>query len=162
MALSKATRTGLLLLITGGPFLVFLFLFIFGKNQYELDTYPFNFQQQGEGEITILLPPENKIGRGESDQWKRVERFFSKINSRPRIQNISGDSIHHDPAFFFWSEVDTIVPIKTARGPNKKRLPGKPRLFLVDKQNRVRGVYSLSSPLSVDTLMIEYSVLTNK
>lgn len=159
MALSKATRTGLLLLITGGPFLVFLFLFIFGKNQYELDTYPFQLEEQHTGEIKLLLPPSENMGRVETDQWKRVENFFAKINSRPKIQNMILDSVN--PSFRFWSIVDTIVPIQTAKGPNRKRLPGKPRLFLLDKQNLVRGVYSLSDPLSVDTLMIEYSVLTN-
>lgn len=160
MARSKLTRTGLLLLLTAGPFLVFLFLFIFGKNRFTLDLYPISIPQTNLGKIRLVIPDEALANRSGQDQWSRAQMFFEKINSTPEVEFLKSDS---SSSFWrFWLEKDTVLEIETAKGPSEKGLPNKPRLFLVDKQNRIRGVYTISNPLSMDTLMLEYSILINE
>lgn len=159
----KLTRTGLLLLLTAGPFLVFLFLFVFGENRYVLDTYPIDFGKSKFGaddKIKLITPEPDLLKSAEQMQLDRITTFVSNSGIDPTFFYYSSSTIAKFQALAFWLKCDTTIPIQTAKGPSKKSLPEYPRLFLLDKQKRVRGVYSLSNSLSVDTLMLELTILS--
>lgn len=180
MARSKATRTVLLLFLTAGPFLVFLFLYLFGKNRYYLDYYPVTFPielSEKQKSPSLIIPKVASLTQIEFRQLDRVKRYFiqneEKINvmgystnwvipvdsigSAFPIDSTNRMSMPHDLRSLIYS--DSIFPIISAKGPSRKKLPELPRMVLLDEQFKVRGVYSLASPLSVDTLMLEFKIL---
>ncbi|HRH34355.1 MAG TPA: hypothetical protein PKY12_04820 [Catalimonadaceae bacterium] len=165
MTTRKLTRTGLLLLLTAGPFLVFLFLYVFGKNQYVVDTYPIQLKiakSQSDKEIKILLPASDNLELAQKKQIDRISSFISDSGIEPGRFYYTDSMAKADSQLALWVNCDTILPIQTAKGPSLKELPGKPRIFLMDEQNQIRGVYNLSSSLSVDTLMLELTILSKK
>ncbi len=174
----------MLLLITAGPFLVFVFLYLFGKNQFEIDTYPFaaTFMKNEKAEGPFFLA-DNGFLLSESEkkeylnQVKRLEPFFNEKEVKPvwfTFSNASKDTssendfwpgkkqVTVNEAFLELAEKDTTLEIETAKGPGKKRLPPPPRAFLFDKKYNLRGVYGLCNSLSIDTLMLEFKILTNQ
>jgi len=177
----KKVRSALLLFITVGPFLVFVFLYVFGKNKYELDTYPLtisNFPMEGQmvkSPIVLLSNPElPKDKKDFQNEAVRLELFFKNFQRKPYFVSVDSQpvlpasklSINNTfpskllPAFWFIS--DTVLEIKTAKGLNTKRLPKPPRAFLFDTLQNLRGVYGLCSSESMDTLMLEYKILTEQ
>ncbi|HOY95418.1 MAG TPA: hypothetical protein PK509_06760 [Catalimonadaceae bacterium] len=181
MNFQKGARTGLLLFITAGPFLVFLFLYVFGENHFELDTYPlkqddFCFYKKEVKEALLVVDqsydPSKHSLKDYDNEMERLNVFWKKINSSPEIVPLirpssldSNSTACPDglvsPSALIWLTVDTILPIQSAKGPGMKRLPKPPRAFLFDKNQNLRGVYGLCNGLSVDTLMLEYKILTN-
>ena len=179
MPVSAKARTGLLLFLTAGPFLVFLFLYLFGKNRYEIDRYG---PSAGDLLQTVRPLPEtplliydestpgmcsreallNQRSRIE-DRWKHLgrgpEEFF--IPSSPPVTPDAVRQLGRKPGSLAWWTGDTIVGVETAKGPARKRLPEPPRAFLFDKKHNLRGVYGLCNRSSVDTLLLEYSILTD-
>ena len=174
MPVSKLTRTGLLLFLTMGPLLVFLFLYVFGENQFELDRYPVEARwMPANGPMTALLVSQS----GEKtlvnpNEWNRVEVFFQKMALKPGFY--TGQNAAPPPGKVAWkpvllsadmqvlTEKDTLLEVHTTEGIRKKRLPAPPRAFLFDAQHILRGVYGLNNSLSVDTLMLEYKILTRQ
>ena len=179
MPVSARARTGLMLFLTAGPLLVFVFLYLFGNNQYEIDRY-----SPGATDLVLTgepLPGEPVLVYDESipgactreaflnqrtrisDRWKYLGRkpaeFFIPIS--PSVNPPSGQRLARKPESLSWWTGDTVVAIETAKGPALKRLPDPPRAFLFDKKHNLRGVYGLCNRSSVDTLLLEYSILTD-
>jgi len=181
MNFQKGARTGLLLFITAGPFLVFLFLYIFGENHFELDIYPLkqadfcSNTSKGKEEMLVVdqtFDPAQYSLKDYNNEMERLRIFWKKIASSPRIiflvrpsqkslNATSGADGLVLPSALFWLTADTVLPVQSAKGPGLKRLPKPPRAFLFDKNQNLRGVYGLCNGLSVDTLMLEYKILTN-
>ncbi len=181
MNFPKGARTGLLLFITAGPFLVFVFLYLFGENHFEIDTYPvkqpdFCFYKKDVKEALLVVDrsfdPAQYSLKDFDNELERLNVFWKKIDSSPEIVSLirpsgidSSSTSCPDglvsPSALFLITVDTILPIQSAKGPGLKRLPKPPRAFLFDKNQNLRGVYGLCNGLSVDTLMLEYKILTN-
>lgn len=186
MPLNKKTRTGLLLLLVAGPFLVFLFLHLFGKNQFEIDLYPYQagYLKKLNARGAVLVADD---GRQLTDakakeyfrQWKRLDLFFAEKKLKPVMVSFSAGAedssdglwadfregkktMEPDAGFLDLALKDTVLEIKTAKGPSLKRLPPPPRAFLFDQNLNLRGVYGLSNSLYTDTLMLEYKILTNQ
>jgi hypothetical protein len=186
MQFLKKARTGLLLILTAGPFLVFLFLYLFGKNQFELDTYPFSFKKaqfQSEANCYLLTdfgyPIDFRKEKQFENQLKRLQPFFEEFSEKPffvgfeskiSIEAVKSNAktlgisqwILPNPGLLEMAEKDSVLSINTAKGPSEKRLPEPPRSFLFDKKGNLRGVYGLCNGLSVDTLMLEFKILTNQ
>jgi len=181
MGILKGARTGLLLLLTAGPILVFLFLYTFGKNHFELDTYPLKRPDFCQFQDTIpeaLLfidsnnPSKQISQKAFSQQKERLRVFWEKISSSPvivpikridssdRLASTIPNGLVYQKAEF-WLSADTVLEIQSAKGLSRKRLPAPPRAFLFDKNQNLRGVYGLCIGLSVDTLMLEYKILTD-
>jgi hypothetical protein len=181
MNFQKGARTGLLLLITAGPCLVFVFLYLFGENHFELDTYPvkrndFCFYKKEVKEALLVVDqtfdPAQYSLKDYDNEMKRLNVFWKKIGSSPEIVSLIRPSALDSnsiacpdglvsPSALLWLTIDTILPVKSAKGHGLKRLPKPPRAFLFDKNQNLRGVYGLCNGLSVDTLMLEYKILTN-
>jgi len=181
MQVSKKARSGLLLFLTIGPFLVFVFLYVFGKNKYEVDTYPLSiskFSTEGrmmKSPLVLLsnpeLPGEKKDFQNEA---KRLDLFFKNFKLKPDFFSLDSQSalpvssLKINATFpskllpAFWFESDTVLEIKTAKGSSAKRLPKPPRAFLFDTLQNLRGVYGLCNSESMDTLMLEYKILTEQ
>ena len=179
MALPKRARTGLLLFLTVGPFLVFLFLQIFGKNTYEIDKYPLtlsNFCTWSQPVNNPLLlmdedPETYGFSRNQYDkQIDRLHNFWKKTGSAPTeakiIHSSEGSASNADGRILIrseaWLSADTVLEIKTAKGKVKKRLPNPPRAFLFDQKQNLRGVYGLCNHLSIDTVLLEFTILSEK
>ena len=180
MPIPKAARTGLLMFITLGPFLVFVFLYVFGKNKYELDTYGLtisNFPKEKKisGFPTIVFSEIETTSdrRDFLNEVNRLDVFFRKSELKPGILQLSSsgtvpktkikiEAISSGLIPDFWLNADTILPINTAKGKSSKRLPKPPRAFLFDTLNNLRGVYGLCNSESMDTLVLEYKILTEK
>ncbi len=181
MNFQKGARTGLLLFITAGPFLVFLFLYVFGENHFELDTYPvkqsdFCFYKKEAKDALLFVDqsydPARYSRKDYENEMERLNVFWKKIESSPEVVSLVRPSATDSnstscpdglvsPSSLFLLSVDTVLPIQSAKGSGLKRLPKPPRAFLFDKNQNLRGVYGLCNGLSVDTLMLEYKILTN-
>jgi hypothetical protein len=170
MPIIGKARAGLLLLLTAGPFLVFLFLYVFGKNNFELDRYPLKLSdilKLKENELQIknaflLMDTSGFSGNSEelNRQLKRISAFWEDAGSSPQILQL--DSKTSEIAVrstINWFEKDSVLSTVTAKGAGMKALPRPPRSFLFDKNKTLRGVYSLINSKSVDTLMLEYRIL---
>jgi len=181
MAIPKGARTGLLLFLTAGPFLVFLFLQIFGKNKYEVDTYPttlsrFCYWKQPLTKPLLLLDEDPaSYGFSKNQYLKQLDRlhnFWEKTGSSPTEATLvhpsdqpAGKEFKEGEVLLQglpWLSVDTVLKIQTAKGPVRKRLPKPPRAFLFDQNQNLRGVYGLCNHLSVDTILLEYTILIDK
>ena len=166
---SKA-RTGLLLFLAAGPILVFFFLYTFGKNKYTIDTYPLRLSDLISTQEVIsdplLVLDTSLASRTLGNERNRMEAYWEKINSRPRILEIDSRKSGQRPAFVSqagsWLFSDTTVEIETVKGKRLKRLPEPPRGFLFDQEQNLRGVYGLEQRKSVDTLLLEYQILIAK
>jgi hypothetical protein len=170
MAFPKGARTGLLLILTTGPILVILFLYLFGKNNYSIDQY--NLQLKDFAVISdsrpglILLFDTTALG-SESNrlefmrQKDRLDAYWRKMKSSPKAYfpaNQGNNPPVFLPAARAWRIQDTVVEIQTAQSSDLKRLPQPPRAFLFDEKKNLRGVYGLCNALSMDTLMLEFSI----
>lgn len=168
MASPKGTRIGLLLILTAGPFLVFLFLHLFGKNHFELDRYETNLKELMPGIIPagdngfLLADTGNSYCENQAfkAQINRFVLFTEDFGKKPSIQFFSssgnsGLSLKGKD----WFLSDKVVPVKSARGSGVKQLPSPPRAFLFDSSENLRGVYGLCNEKSVDSLMLEYQIL---
>jgi hypothetical protein len=106
------------------------------------------------------------------NEQKRLDDFWKKKSSSPEILPVSrgsevqtGGNLPNGTVKAeseFWLSVDTVLDLQSAKGPIQRRLPPPPRAFLFDKNQNLRGVYGLCNSLSVDTLMLEYTILTNQ
>lgn len=171
MSLSKPTRTGLLLLLVAGPLLVFFFLYLFGENHFEISRYPLRLQDIAQGNVgrisngLLVLPADASIGpvlgKEYKNQIRRFDTFLSGLKGRPEIKNW-GDAIFPNQIGLRLQFTDTILKISTYHEKGLKRLPASPRAFLFDSTSQLRGVYNITDPLSVDTLILEYKILTNQ
>ena len=170
MPVKGTARAGLLILLTAGPFLVFLFLYIFGKNNFELDRYPLKLSdilklKKNELQIkdAFLLMDTSEFSGNSAElnrQLKRISAFWEDAGSSPQILQL--DSKTSEIAVrstINWFEKDSVMKTITAKGAGMKALPQPPRSFLFDKNKTLRGVYSLINSKSVDTLMLEYRIL---
>ena len=180
MPIPKTARTGLLMFITLGPFLVFVFLYVFGKNNYELDSYgltissfPKETKKSGAPTIVFCEIETTSNRRDFLNEVNRLKVFFDKSELQPRMLQLSTtrilpasklkiEAIPSSTISDLWLNADTILPIQTAKGKSSKRLPKPPRAFLFDTLNNLRGVYGLCNSQSMDTLMLEYKILTEK
>ena len=160
----------MLILLTAGPFLVFLFLYVFGKNNFELDRYPLKLSdvlKLKENELQIkdafLLMDTSEFSGNSAElnrQLKRISAFWEDAGSSPQVLQL--DSKTSEIAVrstINWFEKDSVMKTITAKGAGMKALPQPPRSFLFDKNKTLRGVYSLINSKSVDTLMLEYRIL---
>jgi len=84
MQTGTVARTGLLLFLTAGPLLVFLFLYFFGKNEFELDRYQVHspsFPAAYQTKALLLLPSQHLITGTERNAFRneanRVVKFVS-------------------------------------------------------------------------------------
>ena len=170
MPIIGKARAGLLIFLTAGPFLVFLFLYVFGKNNFELDQYPLqisDFLKQKEGVpqlkgAFLLMDTSDSFGNSAelNRQLKRISAFWEDAGSSPQILQIdSKTSAIVVNSTINWFEKDSVLKTNTAKGAGMKALPQPPRSFLFDKNKTLRGVYSLINSKSVDTLMLEYRIL---
>jgi hypothetical protein len=180
MPLPKTARTGILLFITLGPFLVFVFLYVFGKNKYELDSYGLKVSSFPKEEVKsgapIILFSQIETTSDRRDFLNEVNRldvFFKKSEFQPRILQLSDSGlvpktklpiglVQNNLIPDFWLNSDTVLSINTAKGKSTKRLPKPPRAFLFDTLHNLRGVYGLCNSQSMDTLMLEFKILTEK
>jgi hypothetical protein len=170
MAVKGKARAGLLLILTAGPFLVFLFLHLFGKNHFELDRYPamlgdFLMEDRNVSESLILMDTalhgnQPQILKG---QFKRLDAFWEDFGKKPEILLLDGNNSNLVKTtgrnWFFRNDA---VELSSVKGKLKKNLPQPPRAFLFDASKTLRGVYGLCSNKSVDTLMLEYRILTSE
>lgn len=186
MPLNKKTKTGFLLLLVAGPFLVFLFLHLFGKNQFEIDLYPYQAgylkKLNTKGPVVVADDGRQLTDAKAKEyfrQWKRLEPFFADKKLKPFVVSFSSGGegpsvgslanfwkgkkrVEADADFLGLAMKDTVLETETAKGPSLKRLPPPPRVFLFDQKLNLRGVYGLSNSLYTDTLMLEYKILTNQ
>jgi len=181
MYFPKKAKTGVLLFITMGPFLVFVFLYLFGNNKFELDSYPLSVSgfpkaiKNSSSPLILFSSTENpKQDRDFQNELTRLAVFFNKLDVKPRIFLLEAErnppiskltlegSVSQNIIPQFWFSADTVLSIKTAKGPVEKRLPNPPRAFLFDTLNNLRGVYGLCNSQSMDTLMLEYKILLDK
>ena len=168
MALPKGTRIGLLLILTAGPFLVFLFLYLFGKNHFETDRYDVSLRDILPGGLVkaekgFLLADTGNPACGKNSlkaQIRRFELFTEDFGQRPAIQLIYAaghpglSSMGRE-----WFLSAKYAKVKTARSSGGKHLPPPPRALLFDSAKTLRGVYGLCDEKSVDSLMLEYRIL---
>ena len=186
MPFTKKTRTGFLLLLVGGPFLVFLFLYLFGKNRFETDSYPYKagFLKNLNAQSPVLIGDDgSRLNEREKkeylNQWKRLDPFFAEKKIKPltgwfctenlQVEGPSSSGfrkdkirVNPDSVFLILARKDTTLDIITAKGPARKRLPAPPRAFLFDENLNLRGVYGLFNSRDTDTLMLEFKILTNQ
>jgi hypothetical protein len=167
MTSPRKARAGLLLLLMAGPFLVFLFLHLFGKNHFELDRYPAASGDFLAVERKISAPfflmdtalYGNKPAALKS-QFRRLDAFWEDLGKKPEILMLDVESSQLLKAeakdWFFRNEA---VEVQSVKGLSKKTLPNPPRAFLFDEAKTLRGIYGLCSNKSVDTLMLEYRIL---
>jgi len=167
--------------ITLGPFLVFVFLYVFGKNKFELDDYnlkltglPKNVSTPATPFILFSNLETTSQRRDFLNEVNRLDVFFKKSDLQPRFFQLSSTGLIPDSKIKiegtlpleiiqdFWLHSDTVLTIQTAKGKTSKRLPKPPRAFLFDTLNNLRGVYELCNSQSMDTLMLEYKILTEK
>ena len=166
MAFKGKARAGLLLLLTAGPFLVFLFLHLFGKNHFELDRYPasardFLVVESKISEPFFLMDTSlygNKPAALKS-QFRRLDAFWEDLGKKPEIVMFDAESSQLKVDGKDWFSRNDAVEIRSVKGKGKKSLPNPPRAFLFDEAKTLRGVYGLSNNKSVDTLMLEYRIL---
>jgi hypothetical protein len=161
----KGTRAGLLLILTAGPFLVFLFLHLFGKNHFELDRYQarlgelVNKQRPVSEKGLLLLDTADTPCRPE--EWKaqlrRFELFTEDFGDKPEWWFPSKADLNSTA--MDWLRERKTADVKSARGSGKKVLPDPPRALLFDSEKTLRGVYGLCNDRSVDSLMLEYRIL---
>lgn len=169
MAFKGKARAGLLLLLTAGPFLVFLFLHLFGKNHFELDRYPASSGDFMLAEKKLSAPfflmdtalYGNKPAALKS-QFRRLDAFWEDFGKKPEMEMLNGNN----PAILSltgrnWLIRNDAIAIHSVKGKAKKILPPPPRAFLFDEGKTLRGVYGLCNNKSVDTLMLEYRILTS-
>lgn len=170
MAFPKGTRAGLLLILTAGPFLVFLFLHLFGKNHFELDRYPLSLDailksQVNPGPEGLLLMDTSGAGCRPGQlraQLRRFSVFSEDFGKNPGIlylNSVAGTVLNATGREWLLEEKQVMV--KSARGKGKKRLPDPPRALLFDSSKTLRGVYGLCNEKSVDSLMLEYRILVS-
>ena len=168
MAFPKGARAGLLLFLTAGPFLVFLFLHLFGKNHFEIDRYPVKMND-------LFVSPTDKILKevifidtnrtycnksSLNAQLERIRRFGEDIQPAPDCRFLnSEDAGILTPDGADWFRNEKLVNLESARSKGKKKLPPPPRAMLFDQGKNLRGVYGLCEDKSVDTLMLEYRIL---
>jgi hypothetical protein len=169
MAFKGKARAGLLLLLTAGPFLVFLFLYLFGKNHFELDRYPATLKDflpvdrtvSGTFLLMDTASYDNPPGALKS-QMKRLDAFWEDIGRKPETMLLNGTSADPSAGSQSWYSGIEPVQLTTVKGNSKKILPKPPRAFLFDEEKTLRGVYGLCNNKSVDTLMLEYRILTSE
>jgi hypothetical protein len=170
MALSKGTRAGLLLVLTAGPFLVFLFLYLFGKNHFELDRYPLQLNEIFIGEKKVgpegLLLMDTVSGSclsaDRTAQNRRLAVFWEDFGRQPEILRLNpADNKNINAKGLDWFTEKTSQRVKSARGELLKILPPPPRALLFDDAKTLRGVYGLCNDKSVDSLMLEYRILVS-
>lgn len=171
MPLSKPTRTGLLLLLVAGPLLVFLFLYLFGENHFEISRYPIQLSDMAQNSTSvspkglILIPADSAIDpslrREYANELRRLRTFLSTIEHKPDVLNW-GERILLNSVGSRLQYADTVFETTTILEKSIKRLPPAPRAFLFDSTQNLRGVYNLTSPLSVDTLILEYKILSRQ
>lgn len=167
MAFQKKARAGLLLFLTAGPFLVFLFLYLFGKNHFELDRYKANsrdfFNGSFQGSACLLLLDTGTYGGNAAamrSQLARISTFWEDLGEHPQeiIIDAQNSRLIRESAKP-WFNTDRIESVQGARENSRKRLPAPPRAFLFDENKTLRGIYGLTDNKSVDTLMLEYRIL---
>lgn len=168
----KLARSGLLLILTAGPLLVFLFLYLFGKNRFEIDSYSIPLSALVNEPVAksasgiLLIPSKESIGpelaRDYQNELKRISRFLESVEQKPSILEWNTGSLKPSPLADRLLSADTILEVTMAKGNGKKRLPASPRAFLFDASQNLRGVYGLCNSLSVDTLILEYKILTEQ
>lgn len=176
-----SAKTGLLFLLTIVPVLVLFFLYLFGKNQYNLDLYPASgafLSDKKPAEFgVILLPSSSDLSdfqkRAYTAQMSRLSRFIGSLPLGPQVFAYGSDSLALRPFFPAIKSVslptdfssvylsDTVLPITTAKGEAKKRLPKLPRAYFFDNNLALRGVYCMTESPYIDTLILEYKIFTN-
>lgn len=161
----KGTRAGLLLLLTAGPFLVFLFLHLFGKNHFELDRYPLQLNEITGSQKSVkengLLILDTSGAPCKPGEWKaqlnRFQLFTEDFGHQPECW-FPETTVLNTTAINWLRERKT-SEVKSARGTGKKVLPEPPRALLFDGEKTLRGVYGLCNSKSIDSLMLEYQIL---
>ena len=170
MAFKGKARAGLLLFLTAGPFLVFLFLYLFGKNHFELDRYPaksddFLTEDFATGQNLLILDTNLYSCKKSAlkSQLGRLAAFWEDAGSQPEMLLLEGANTGFlNQLGRSWFQNQMSVSLTSAKGQLEKKLPDPPRAFLFDKEKTLRGVYGLCSNKSVDTLMLEYRILTSE
>lgn len=165
MPIPKGTRAGLLLILTAGPFLVFLFLHLFGKNHFELDRYQLTLPEISNSKKSVsengLLLLDTAGGPCNPGEWKaqlkRFELFTEDFGYKPELWFPESGVLNSNA--MDWLRERKTADVKLARGNGKKVLPEPPRALLFDSEKTLRGVYGLCSNKSVDSLMLEYRIL---
>ena len=172
MSNQKLARSGLLLILTAGPILVFLFLYIFGKNRFEIDSYSIPLSTlviqpvPKSASPILLIPGEEMLGNGLTrdyqNQQKRISVFVDGVKMKPSILQWNQGNLVPTQVGERLLKADTVLETIMAKGKGQKRLPPPPRAFLFDSTQNLRGVYSVCNRLSVDTLILEYKILTGQ
>ena len=167
MKFPRKARAGLLLFLTAGPFLVFLFLHLFGKNHFELDRYPLGYgdlfkeEAAAAEELLVLDTSVNQSSAAAvASQLRRLDAFWEDAGDQPDLIWLDGQNssmLNQLGRSWFLDELS--VSLTSVKGKTTKKLPAPPRAFLFDKEKTLRGVYGLWSNKSVDTLMLEYRIL---
>lgn len=167
MTYPRKARAGLLLILTAGPFLVFLFLHLFGKNHFELDRYPVKsddlLMEEAAAGQNLLVMDTNLYSCKKSalkSQFGRLDAFWEDAGNQPEMLILNGENtgiLNHLGRRWFLDDMD--VSLKSVKGQQRKKLPPPPRAFLFDEAKTLRGVYGLCNNKSVDTLMLEYRIL---
>ena len=169
MSTQRKARAGLLLFLTAGPFLVFLFLYIFGKNHFELDRYPassadFLKSSNSKPGNLLLMDTVNRScsPAAMKSQLSRLGTFWEDLGASPEIVLLDPEKSELiKPESRSWFLSPKTETIELAKGKSEKILPEPPRAFLFDRDKNLRGVYGLCNNKSVDTLMLEYRILNS-
>ncbi|NIK73217.1 hypothetical protein FHS56_000703 [Thermonema lapsum] len=138
MKIKRITQTGVLLLMLGAPVLVFVTLYLFGENHYDL-PYEGRYELKAPGDTLPLPLPESQLpwlSRGKvhivrlkatapspatEAQWQRLQVYF-RTNKTVMLHDIAPDSLH----------LSYLSPWHDYR---------QQPFVLVDKQGYVRGHY---------------------
>ncbi|MDI9356197.1 MAG: hypothetical protein QM536_04110 [Chitinophagaceae bacterium] len=171
----KKVITLIFVLVT--PILFYLFLRVFGKNQYSLpfyDTQNISFYTayldslhiQWKIKKTILYMPASKISKQEAEK-NEIRRLLDATEKDSSFQIVifypdnPPYSLPYTKKIFFTSKKIPFLPQMKELEKELQMDTEDGKALLIDKKGNVRGLYSLEKQGEIERITVELNILEN-